>query len=38
MPFRIDDDKLLEKYKATWNKIEDLKNIQLNALAVYDDK
>ena len=24
--FRIDDEKLLEKYKATWTKIEDLKN------------
>ena len=22
--------KLLEKYKAIWNKIEDLKNIELN--------
>ena len=25
MSFRIDDDKLLEKYKAIWTKIEDLK-------------
>ena len=31
MSFRIDDKKLLEKYKAIWNKIEDLKNIELNA-------
>ena len=23
--FRIDDEKLLEKYKAIWNKTEDLK-------------
>ena len=23
MPFRIDDKKLFEKYKAIWNKIED---------------
>ena len=30
--FCIDDQKLLEKYKATWSKIEDLKNIKLNAL------
>ena len=37
MPFRIDDEKLLEKYKVIWNKIEDLKNIDLNALPVYDD-
>ena len=25
MSFRIDDEKILEKYKAIWNKIEDLK-------------
>ena len=25
MSFRIDDEKLLEKYKAAWTKIEDLK-------------
>ena len=31
----IDDEKLLEKYKAIWNKIEDFKNIELNALSVY---
>ena len=30
--------KLLEKYKAIWTKIEDLKNIELNALPVYDDR
>ena len=30
--------KLLEKYKAIWNKIEDLKNIELNALLVYFDR
>ena len=38
MSFRIDNEKLLEKYKAIWTKIEDLKNIELNALPVYDDK
>ena len=38
MSFRIDDEKLLEKYKAIWTKIEDLKNIKLNALPVYDGK
>ena len=27
MSFPIDDEKLLEKYKAVWTKIEDLKNI-----------
>ena len=36
MSFRIDDEKLLEKYKAMWNKIEDLHNIKSNALPVYD--
>ena len=38
MSFHIDDKKLLEKYKAIWTKIEDLKNIELNALPVYDDR
>ena len=32
MSFRIDDKKLLEKYKASWTKIENLKNIELNVL------
>ena len=27
MPLCIDDEKLLEKYKTIWTKIEDLKNI-----------
>ena len=36
--FHIIDEKLLEKYKAIWTKIEDLKNIKLNALPVYDDR
>ena len=38
MSFCIDDEKLLEKYKATWTNTEDLKNIKLNALPVYDDR
>ena len=38
MSFLIDDEKLLEKYKAIWTKIEDLKNIELNAIPVYDDR
>ena len=38
MSFCIDDEKLFEKYKAVWNKTEDLKNVKLNALAVYDDR
>ena len=37
MPFRIND-KLLQKYKNIWTKIEDLKNIELNHLPFYDDK
>ena len=37
MPFRIDDEKLLGKYKAIQTKIEDLINIELNSLPVYDD-
>ena len=36
--FCIDDEKLLEKYKTIKTKTEDLKNIKLNALFVYDDK
>ena len=36
MSFRINDEKLLEKYQAIQTKIEDLKNIKLNALPVYD--
>ena len=36
--FLIDDDMLLEKYKSIWTKIEYLRNIELNALPVYDDK
>ena len=38
MSFRINDEKLLEKYRAICAKIEDLKNIKLNALPVYDDR
>ena len=38
MPFCIDDEKLLEKYKAIWTKIEYFENIELDALPVYDDR
>ena len=31
-------EKILEKYKAIWTKIEDLKNIKLNALPVFNDR
>ena len=34
----IDHEKPLEKYKIIWTKTEDLKNIELNAFQVYDDK
>ena len=37
MSFRIGDEKLLKKYKTNWTKIEDLKDIELNALPFYDD-
>ena len=37
MFFRIDDGKLLEKHKTIWTNIENLKNIDLNALtSCYD--
>ena len=38
MFFCIDDEKLLEKYKVIWTKIEDLENIKLNTSPVYDDR
>ena len=38
MYFHIDNKKLLEKYKAIWTKTENLKNIELNVLPVYDDR
>ena len=38
MSFRINHEKLSGNYKTNWTKIEDLKNIELNALPVYDDR
>ena len=38
MSFHKEDEKMLEKYTAIWAKIEDLKNIELNTLPVYDDR
>ena len=38
MFFSIGDEKLLEKCKDIWTNIEDLKNAELNALPVYDDR
>ena len=32
------DEKILEKYKAIWTKIQDLENVELNASPVYDDR
>ena len=37
MSFRVDDENY-QKNKAIWAKIEDLKNIKLNALPVYHDR
>ena len=34
----LDDDRLLEKYETSWTKIEDLQNIETNALPVYDNR
>ena len=36
--FCIDDDNMLEEYRSIWNKTEDLENIELNVLPVYDDR
>ena len=38
MSFRVNDEKPLEEYKTIWTKTEDLKNIELNALPVYNDR
>ena len=38
MSFHLDHRRLLEKYIALWTKIEHLKNNELNALPVYDDR
>ena len=38
MSFHIDDENFLEKHKTIWIKIEVLKNIEWNALPVYDDR
>ena len=38
MSFRIDDDKLLGKYKTILFKTEDLQSIEMNALEVYDKR
>ena len=38
MSFHIDDEKLSQKYKAISTKTEDLKNIELTALPVFDDR
>ena len=38
MSVRVDNGELLEKYKAIWTTIEDIKNIELNTFPVYEDK
>ena len=34
----MDYEKLLEQHKTIWNNIENLKNIELIALTVFDDR
>ena len=36
MSSRVDDEKLLEKYKNIWTKIEDLQNTESDDFRVYD--
>ena len=38
MSVQVDDGKLLERHETICTKTEDLKNIELNALPVYDDR
>ena len=38
MSFRIENEKILGKYKAFWSKIKNFKNIELIAIPVYNDK
>ena len=38
MTFCTEDEKLSEKYKTIWTKIEELKNIDLYVLPVYYDR
>ena len=38
MSLCIYDNKLWETYNTIWTKIDDLQNIELNALTVYDDR
>ena len=35
MPFRIDVEELLKRYKSIWTRFEDSKNLKSNALPVY---
>ena len=38
MSLRINNEKLFKKYQAIWTKVTDLKNTELNPLAVYDTR
>ena len=38
MFFCIDHEKLLEKYRTIWAKIEDPKSFNFNVLPIYDDR
>ena len=36
--FCMGDERLLEKYKTIWTKIEDSNNVELSALPIYDNR
>ena len=38
MSLLVDDEKLFAENETTWTKMEDVKNIDMNALQVYDDR
>ena len=38
MSYRLDNKKLLQKYKAIWIKIKELKSTMLNALPIYQNR
>ena len=38
MSLLVDDEKLFAENETTWTKMEDLKNTDMNALPVYDDR
>ena len=38
MFFRINDEKLWEKYRTIWTQMEHIKNFELNAFPVYENR